>query len=65
MPSLKKPTKPAAKPAPEPVAPAAPTVPNESQNPASDPNLTAQERLDALTKQHEEMRKNPTGGYPL
>jgi hypothetical protein len=34
-------------------------------NPASDPNLSAQERLDALTRQHEDMHTNPEGTYPL
>jgi len=34
-------------------------------NPASDPSLSAQERLAALTKQHEDMHANPVGTYPL
>jgi hypothetical protein len=39
----------------------------DEHNPASDPNLTAQERLDALTKQHEAMhgKQKPGGDYPL
>jgi len=43
--------------------PDAPVV--EPRNPATDPELTAQERLNALIDQHEEMRQHPTGTYPL
>ncbi len=37
----------------------------EEHNPATDPSKTAQERLDALTRQHEAMRKATGGDYPL
>lgn len=52
-------------PKPEPVSEPVPAPVDDGVNPASDPRLSAQERLDAVHRQHEAMHRNPEGRYPL